>query len=282
MNKEFCTKLKAEYAKEIEQVEHLDTISKLNSIESFNNYSFVQLTYLFALVIDNSDIPANGNLCSNINTVRLINYLQLDENILKSQNKEQNMFYTIEADLLVPYLYQGISLGKYDLSCIEYRLQTTPNKADKELIEKFFNNQQEILSLKYETKTLSSNKTGDLFFKLAQNAFGKIYQFLTSKEFLFALMFIVLIAYKILTDNYLISKPLDLSANSSKQTMIDLEIEKLIRFPYWIFIMLITILYLIWFMVFFIKRNYKKCKINQQINSLKTKQFRNKIKSFKY
>lgn len=146
MNKNFIEKLKEKFSSEIKMVEEFDTLSKLETILSFETYSFVQLTYFATLILDNTkNVPSD--LRDAIDSERLIKYTRLDPTVLAKQKCRNNMFEKINAKLLVPYLKKTmIMLGKIDYQCLVDRDAKDAYKTieEKRIIKEFIRIQTEL------------------------------------------------------------------------------------------------------------------------------------------
>lgn len=136
-------------------------MERLKKIKSFEKYTFVQLTFFVAYVLDNNEFEEKRDLLDKIDKARLANYTQLQEDILKRQKTVYNMFTNINATLLVPYLNDwNLNISNFDHHCLDLRIQRKVDTVDDaEILMEFFSFQNTVKNL-YN----SSNQSVDLSF----------------------------------------------------------------------------------------------------------------------
>ena len=129
------------FPEQIEDVKHIKSTEQLLQVDSFEKFTFVQLTYFMAKVIDNKFLRYS-NLRDKIDTVRMKYYVPLESHILSKQNEKSNMFYQISAKCLEPYIDNvTLILADYDLHILKIRKgKNSSNNTIAEFLERQLSN----------------------------------------------------------------------------------------------------------------------------------------------
>ena len=145
-NRLFLKELYNKYPEEIKRVNYYNRVSRLKQILSFEEYSFVQLTFFVTYVIDNNKFKKKRNLLDKIDEARLANYIQLPEDLLEKQKKELNMFTNINAKLLEPYLNDSsLIISNFDRMCLRTRIiDSLDTKSDLSILSSFLSFQMRV------------------------------------------------------------------------------------------------------------------------------------------
>lgn len=103
--------------------------------KDFSKYSFIQLTYIVSKYIDNHHLIGAQSTRNKIDTVRLINYVQLDEELLQAQTPSNNMFSKISSSVLEAHKFK-LNLTNYDFDRLMTRMKISDD-VDRRIIFDF-------------------------------------------------------------------------------------------------------------------------------------------------
>lgn len=186
----------------------------MNSKKWTSQLDFVQLTFLISKIVDNlAKSKRLIKLRNQVDKIRLQKYIEIDENILKLQSLENNMFALIEIGLLKEYSDKcTIKLGEYDIRALEARLIHVSVK-ERKILQEFLENQinmnescdeqtnQEEFFEYFDDITTEFMEISD-YNQTVENSFGNIWKIFTPKMFNIGvtafMVFVILFAiYKI-------------------------------------------------------------------------------------